>query len=398
MFKLKRMTYEKKRVSLMNRLPAIEDLRTLAKKRMPHVAEAYMETGTDSEHSLQRNTDAFSAVTITPRFLNGQLKPNIMAHLFGQDYDAPFGIAPIGLTGLMWPRAEIFFAQAAATYNIPMCLSTLATETPESVSSHVGGNGWFQLYTPKEMDMTKTLLKRGSDAGFKTLVITIDIPIPSRRQRTKRAGLQTPPKLTPHFLWQGITHPSWSLATVRRGLPKLRTIEQYSDFKSMMSVGSFVADQMGGNLSWDYVDKIRNLWDGPVVLKGIMHEEDAAKAVQIGFDGIVVSNHGARQFDGCPSSLSVLSGIANEVGGKTKVIFDSGIRSGLDIMKAIALGADFVLAGRSYLYGVGALGSIGPFHTTEILMGELKNAMIQVGIERLDQIQDLRCETHQLMS
>lgn len=391
------MSYEDRRVKLMNRLPAIEDLRLLANKRMPLVAKAYMETGTDSEHSLQRNLDAFKSISITPRFLNGQLNPQIKTQLFGQEYAAPFGIAPIGLTGLMWPRAEIYFAQAAATYNIPMCLSTLATETPEAVSKHLGNNGWFQLYTPKDMAMCKTLLERAKGANFKTLVITIDIPVPSRRQRTKRAGLQTPPKITPQFIWQGITHPVWSMATLRRGLPKLRTVEEYSDFKSMMSVGSFVSDQMGGNLSWEYVDKIRQLWNGPVVLKGIMHEEDAAKAVQIGIDGIVVSNHGARQFDGCPSSLSVLSTIAKEVGGKTSIIFDSGIRSGLDIMKAIALGADFVLAGRSYLYGVGALGSIGPYHTTEILIGELKNSMIQVGIERLDQIRSLRCQMTQLM-
>lgn len=376
-------------VKLMNHLPAIEDLRKRARKRMPFVSQEYMEAGTDNEVSLQRNVDAFSKVSITPQFLKGSLKPNIKTTLFGQTYDAPFGIAPIGLTGLMWPKAEIYFAKAASKYNIPMSLSTVATETPESVSPHVGNNGWFQLYTPKEIELTNVLLNRVKSAGFKTLVITIDIPVPSGRQRTKRAGMVMPPKITPNFIWQGITHPAWSFGTIKRGLPRLRTVQDFSGFKSMMSVGAFVSEQLGGNLSWEYVSQIKDLWDGPVILKGIMHKEDALKAVELGFDGIVISNHGGRQFDGCPSSLSVLHEIAFEIKGKISIIFDSGIRTGLDIMKAIALGADFVLCGRAYLYGVGALGEIGPEHTTKILMNELKNAMIQVGIQTMDQLRNL---------
>jgi len=383
------MSYEKKMVKLMNRLPAIEDLRLKARKRMPFVSQEYMEAGTDNEVSLQRNLDSFSTVSIKPKFLKGSLKPNIKTTLFGQTYNAPFGIAPIGLTGLMWPKAEIYFAKAAVKYNIPMSLSTVATETPESVSKHVGNNGWFQLYTPKEIDLTKALLERVKAAGFKTLVITVDIPVPSGRQRTKRAGLQMPPKITANFIWQGIKHPAWSIGTIKRGLPRLRTVQDYSEFKSMMSVGAFVTEQLGGNLSWDYVSQIRDLWDGPVILKGIMHKEDALKAVHLGFDGIVISNHGARQFDGCPSSLSALQEISPAIKGKTAIIFDSGIRTGLDIMKAIAMGADFVLCGRAYLYGVGALGEIGPEHTTKILSNELKNAMIQVGIESMEHLKSL---------
>lgn len=376
-------------VQLLNRLPAIEDLRIKARKRMPLVAQEYMEAGTDKEVSLLRNLDAFSKLSITPRFLKGALRPDIKTTVFDQSFDAPFGIAPIGLTGLMWPKAEVYFAKAAAKYNIPMCLSTLATETPETVSEYVGDNGWFQLYTPKELELTTLLLKRVKVAGYKTLVITIDIPVPSGRQRTKRAGLQMPPKMTPNFLWQGATHPTWSIATLKRGLPKLRTVQDFSGFKSMMSVGAYVEEQLGGNLSWKYVSQIRDLWDGPVILKGIMHKEDALKAVALGIDGIVISNHGARQFDGCPSSLSALQEIAPMVKGKTTIIFDSGIRRGLDIMKAIAIGADFVLCGRAYLYGVGALGEIGAEHTTQILINELKNAMIQVGIETMDQMRAL---------
>jgi len=383
------MSYEKKMVKLMNQMPAIEDLRIRARQRMPFVSQEYMEAGTDNEVSLQKNLDAFSKVDIRPKFLKGALNPKIETSLFGQNYDMPFGIAPIGLTGLMWPKAEIYFAKAAVKYNIPMCLSTVATETPETLSKYIGQNGWFQLYTPKEIEITKVLLDRVKLAGFKTLVITIDIPLPSGRQRTKRAGLQMPPKITPNFIWQGITHPAWSIATIKRGLPRLRTVQEFSGFKSMMSVGAFVSEQLGGNLSWDYVSQIKELWEGPVILKGLMHKEDANKAADLGFDGIVISNHGARQFDGCPSALSVLHDIAAEIKGRTTIIFDSGVRTGLDIMKAIEMGADFVLCGRAYLYGVGALGEIGPEHTTQILAKELKNAMVQVGIETMDQLMEL---------
>ncbi len=383
------MSYEKKAMSLMNKYPAISDLRKKAHQRIPLVAKEYMETGTDDDDTLNQNRIALKKIKFKPRFLKGSLAPSIETNLFGKKYDFPFGIAPIGLTGLMWPNIEIILAKAAKTYNLPFCLSTLATETPERVGPHMGNNGWFQLYTPKEKHLAYKLLERAKNSGFHTLVITIDIPIPSRRQRTKRAGLQTPPKITPNFIWQGITHPQWALATLKRGLPSLRTIAEHSEFKDMMSVEKFVAKQMGGNLSWDYVVDLKNQWDGPVLLKGIMHEADAIKAVELGFDGIFVSNHGGRQFDGALSPIEVLPKIVEAVGGKTTICFDSGVRSGLDILRALSLGADMVFLGRAFLYGVSALGKYGAAHTIQILNGELQNAMINLGIESLEEIRAL---------
>lgn len=380
------MSYEKHRQKLLNKYPAIEDLMWKAKKRIPKVSWAYLQTGTGREELLQKNLDAFKSVTFKPQFCLGAMNPKIETELFGQQLSAPFGIAPIGLTGLMWPRAEVIFAKAAKKHAIPMCLSTLATETPETVGPHVGDMGWFQLYPPNDKAMRSKLLERAKKAGFQKLVITIDIPTPSRRERTKRAGLRTPPKITPGFIWQGITHPQWSFNTLKNGLPRLRTIEAYSEFNSMMSVGAYVKDQMGVNLTWDYCEEVINEWDGPVLIKGIMHPKDAEMAIEIGAAGIIISNHGGRQFDGAPSALEMLPEIVSVAKGETAILFDSGVRSGLDILRALSLGAEFVLLGRAFLYGVAALGKNGAEHVIEILKSDLKNNMSQIGIENLNEV------------
>lgn len=353
---------------------------------MPAVGWEYLITGTGRESLVYRNIHDFDNIILTPQFCKGPLNPQTKTTLFGQSYTAPFGIAPVGLTGLMWPRAEVMLAQAAAKHQIPFTLSTLATETPETVGPHAGNMGWFQLYPPREPDLRKILLDRAWNSGFRTLMITADVPTPSRRERTKRAGMGIPPKITPRFIWQGITHPAWTWGTLKNGLPKLRTVATYSEFQTMMSVGEFVEGQLGGNLSWEYCRQIRDEWQGPILVKGLLHPRDAETAVEIGMDGVVVSNHGARQFDGAPSAIKALPEIVAAVKGKTSILMDSGVRSGLDILKALSLGADFVFLGRAFIYGVAALGKNGAEHVIEILSGDLKNNMSQLGIEDLDQL------------
>lgn len=372
----------------MNRYPAVADLRKRAHRRMPLVAREYMETGTDEDEALRRNREALQAIRFHPEFLKGSMRPRLETSLLDRTYAFPFGIAPVGLTGLMWPKAEVYFAQAARKYQIPFCLSTLATETPESLAPHLGEQGWFQLYTPREEEMAFQLLDRAKQSGFHTLVITVDIPMPSRRQRTKRAGLRIPPRLSLELLWQGMTHPIWSMATLRRGLPRLRTIEDIPGFNEMMSVGAFMSEQMGGNLSWEYVERLKAYWKGPCLLKGIMAPADVEEALKRGCDGIILSNHGARQFDGALSPLEVLPAARTLTEGKVPLLMDSGLRSGLDILRALALGADFVLLGRAFLYGVAALGKWGPEHVIRILSEEMVNNMMQLGIEDLKQLPD----------
>jgi len=380
------MDYQSQRSKLLDKYPAISDLATKAKRRMPPVAWAYLETGTTNEDLLARNMDKFKEIILTPKFLKGELNPIIETELFGKTYAAPIGIAPIGLSGLMWPRAEMMLAETSKAFNIPYCLSTVAAETPETLSPYIGNNGWFQLYPPREPELRRKILRRAKDAGFKALIITADIPTPSRRERTKRAGMTITSKITPRFIWEGITHPRWTIESLRNGLPRLRTVEEYPEFMKMISVGKFVKEQQKFNLSWDYCKEVRDEWDGPIIIKGLLHPADALEAVSIGMDGIVVSNHGARQFDGAPASIEALPKVVSAVKGKIKIIFDSGIRNGLDVLRAMALGADFTLAGRAFIYGVGALGKYGGHHAADILIEDLKNNMTQLGIESLSEL------------
>ena len=377
------MAYDKYKKQLFNQYPAILDLAKKAKKRVPKVSWEYLESGTGHESLIKRNLEAFEKIKFTPRFCKGVLKPAIATRILGKTYNSPFGIAPVGLTGLIWPRTEAYLAAAARHYQIPYTLSTVATETPETIGPIVGDMGWFQLYPPKEMKLCKNILKRAKTAGFHTLLITADVPMAGRRERTKRAGLRMPPKITPELIWQGITHPAWTVATLKRGLPRLRTIEAYTDYKDMKFVSGYVGNRLGGTLDWNYCKAIKDIWQGPVVIKGILHSKDAEKAVDIGLDGVLVSNHGGRQFDGAIAAIDALRAIAKTINGRAAVLFDSGIRNGLDIMRALSLGADFVLLGRSFIYGVAAIGQYGGHHVTELLMDDLKNNMVQLGIEQL---------------
>ena len=380
------MSYEKYKTKYFNKYPAIQDLEAKAQKRLPFVAWEYLNTGTGRESLTKRNIEIFDSITFTPQFCKGILQPNIETKVLGQSFKAPFGIAPVGLTGLMWPKAEVILAKTAKKHQIPFTLSTVATETPETVGPHVGNMGWFQLYPPKNRELRQKILKRAKDAGFHTLLVTADVPMASRRERVKRAGMQMPPKITPQLIWQGITHPTWTLKTLERGLPTLRTIESYTAYKNMKFVSGFVGNRLGGTLSWEYCKELREEWEGSLVLKGVLHPKDAEKAVEIGFDGIVVSNHGGRQFDGALTSIEALPSIVEAIKGKTAILFDSGLRTGLDIMRALSLGAEFVLLGRAFLYGIGALGNHGGDHVVEILMDDLKNNMVQLGVEKIAEI------------
>ena len=234
--------------------------------------------------------------------------------------------------------------------------------------------------------MRQSLLKRAKAAGFTTLLVTADVPMASRRERTKRAGLSIPPKITPKMIWEGITHPTWSYYTLLNGIPRLRTVESYTNNSDMKFVSGFVGNRLGGTLDWEYCKELKAEWDGPVVLKGVLHPEDAIRAVEIGLDGVGVSNHGARQFNGAPSAIEALPAIVEAVGNKTTIIFDSGVRNGLDIMRALSLGADFVLLGRAFIQSVAALGKYGGDHATEILMDDLKNNMVQLGVENIAEL------------
>ncbi len=370
--------------------PAISDLRRRARRRVPRSIWAFLEGGTGDDQSVQRNLEGLANITLLPRLLKGKFDPTIETTLFGQVYKAPFGVAPVGLSGAIWPQAECLLAAMAAKYRIPYTLSTLAGETPEAVGPFASDMGWFQLYPPRDRQIREDLLTRVKAHGFRVMVVTADVPMPSRRESMTRAGLRMPPVITPRFVLQAALCPAWTLATLQAGLPRLKTMEKYANSTQLSDLLPFVAQNIGGSLSWEYLKEVRDLWEGPLVVKGLLHPADAEQALAIGVDGIQVSNHGGRQFNGSPAAIDALPAIVDVVRGRAAVLFDSGIRSGLDIMRAVALGADFVLLGRAFQYGVAALGSGGGDLVTEILIADLKNNMSQIGCASLTELRGMR--------
>lgn len=375
-------------VPLMDRFPSISDLESRAKRRIPTFAWEYLASGTGDESLIDRNVSAMADVQFVPEFLKGPMEPVVETELFGISYAAPIGIAPIGMTGLIWPGADAALAAAAVECRIPYTLSTVATEKPEVAGPAAHGMGWFQLYPPKIDELRIDIVKRAQDSGFTTMVVTADIPWPSRRERQRKAQIRLPPVIGPTLIAQAGLRPAWTKALLQNGMPHFRTLESYSETSAMRDVAGFVGASLGNTLSWEYLEAVRAQWDGPMVVKGILSPDDAQRCVDAGADGVQVSNHGARQLDGAIAGIHALPAIVEKVGSQTKVLFDSGIRSGLDVARALALGADFVFCGRAFMFGLGALGPAGVPHAFQILNEGLINTLHQTGCERIDQLAD----------
>jgi len=370
--------------SIMDRFPSIGDLERRAKWRIPSFAWTYLESGTGDDVTRDHNLAAMREVRFQPQLLKGPLEPDVSRTLFDVAYNAPIGIAPVGLTGLIWPGADAALAQTAATSQIPYVVSTVATTSPELAGERSKGMGWFQLYPPRDNELRKDLIERAARAGLTTLAVTADVPIASRRERQRKAGIRVPPKIGPALIAQTASRPAWALALRRHGMPRFVGLEPYLDSATMKNTAGFVGASLGGTLSWDYLSELRQAWDGPLVVKGILDPEDAIRCIDCGSDAVWVSNHGGRQLDGSVASINALPKIAERVQKQVPILFDSGIRDGLDIARAIALGADFCFAGRPFLFGLGALGDGGAQHALDILVEGLTNTMHQVGVESLD--------------
>jgi len=367
--------------ALADRYPAIEDLRARARGRIPHFAWEYLDSGTGLETSLALNRSALDAVQLTPRFLRDPVAPDLSTTVFGLTYSAPFGIAPIGLSGLMWPGSEFMLARAARAANIPFSLSTVAAENPEPVAAEADGNGWFQLYSLSDTKSEADILRRAAQAGFRVLLVTVDVPGPSARERQRKAGFHPRQKMNAGRIAQILARPAWAIATARKGAPGFPLLASYVENPTLPRIATYIAEHTS-RTSVEHLKRVRDLWKGPMVVKGVLSEDDAEASIALGADGIVVSNHGARQIDAAPASIDALAVIAPKVKGRTAILFDSGVRTGLDIARALALGADFVLAGRAFMYGVCALGEPGAALVHEILRADLVSNMVQLGCAR----------------
>ena len=364
--------------------PSIEHLRERARQRLPRFAFEYLEGGCFSNLNLQRNTDEIREVRLRPWYLRDYPGSNLKTEIFGQTYDAPFGVSPIGLQGLMWPKATEILAKAAHQHNLPFILSTVATASIETVAELTEGRAWFQLYHPAEDELRDKLLDRAAEAGFPVLVILADTPTFAYRPKEIKNGLSIPPRMSLRNVIQMMMHPTWSFSQLGAGAPEFKTMKPYlPKGLSMKHLGLFMNRTFSGRLNPDKIRALRDRWKGKLVVKGVVTEEDAETALSLGADGFIVSNHGGRQLDAGQSTIEPLTHLAKKFGGRTTVMMDSGIRSGPDVACAIASGAQFTFMGRSFMYGVSALGQGGGDHTMIMLKRQLQQVMEQVGCERV---------------
>jgi len=371
-------------MDLHARFPAIADLKARARARIPHFVWEYLDSATGTEATQRRNRQALDGVLLRPAILQGEFTPALSTRLFGAEMPLPFGIAPVGMSGLIWPGAECLLAAAAARLDLPYCLSTVASRTPEDLAPHLGGHAWFQIYPPRDPGIRADMLRRARDAGFGTLILTADVPAPSRRERQTRSGLTQPPRLTPRLMSQVLRRPAWALGTLRQGMPRMRLIESYSDNRAALPSTAHIGYLLRTSPDWDYLRALREAWTGPLIVKGVLLPDDARKLEAEGVDAIWVSNHAGRQFDAAPATIEVLPAI--RAATALPLIFDGGIEGGLDILRALALGADFVMLGRAWHYALAALGPRGPDHLAEVLSRDLSANMSQIGARRLSDL------------
>ncbi len=365
--------------------PSIDFLREKAKKRIPGFAFDYLEGGCNEEVNLRKNTSELREVELIPDYLSKHTKSELKTELFGHTYDAPFGIAPIGLQGLIWPKTPEILAKAAFEHNIPFILSTVSTASIESISEITHGRAWFQLYHPAENSLRDKLVQRAEAAHCPVLVILCDVPSFGFRYNDIRNGLGMPPKMTLRNMLQIIGKPNWALRTLLHGQPGFANLKPYMPKNiDLKQLGLFMNETFSGRLNEEKIKPIRDMWKGKLVLKGVASELDAERAVKLGLDGIIISNHGGRQLDAGQSTIKNLPNIKTKYGDKIKVMIDSGLRSGPDVARAMASGADFTFMGRSFMYGAAALGEKGGDHTISILKAQLLQVMEQICCERIE--------------
>ncbi|MEF3049111.1 alpha-hydroxy acid oxidase [Pseudotabrizicola sp. L79] len=371
-------------MSGLNRAASIDDLRTIAKRRIPRFAFDLVDGGAESERNLRRNVEAFEEVELTPRYMVDVSQIDTKATMFGQTYNQPFGMAPIGMLNVFWPDADLTLAHLCKRENIPYVASSASSTRLESLAEAADGNGWFQLYVSSNKTVTEGLISRAESAGYDVLMVTADVPAAGKRDRDIRNQLSVPFRFTPEVILQLVSNPTWALASLKHGRPN---IANYADLlQGATSYADVQKTLITPGFTWDDLARLRARWKGRLLVKGVLHPDDARRCAEVGCDGIVVSNHGGRQVAFGPPTIEALPPIAEAAGGRMKIILDSGIRRGADLIRAKALGADFAFAGRALAYGVGAGAARGADRAMEILKLELVRALGQLGATSFDTV------------
>mgnify|MGYP001075698439 FL=1 len=380
------------RLALLRQYPTAFDLRARARKRMPNFAFEYMDGGAGEDTNIKRNWAALDAVELAPRYGRVISPPPADTKLFGRSYAAPIGIAPIGGPGTAFPGAEAHLARAAQAARIPYTLGVLSGIEVEKAAELAPDVLWYQLYRFSNNDhkIGLDLVRRAQVVGVQALVLTIDTPVRTIRPREVRSGIVNPFKLTMRLRLDAMTSPSWLYALSQAGIPRFVSLRQYMPANiSLADAAAFIRREQGGAFTWEEIAKYRDHWKGPLVLKGVLHPADAERAVAMGIDGLFVTNHGGRQIEALPTSIDALPAIRAAVGKKATLIFDSGIRSGIDVARAIACGADAAFAGKSFLWSLGALGAKGPGHLINVYSDDLRATLGQLGCANVDDLANI---------
>jgi (S)-mandelate dehydrogenase len=364
-----------------------DDIRVLARKRLPRIAFDFIDGGVDGEAGLERNRAAFDRYKLLPRYLIDVANRSQVVKLFGHDYASPFGISPMGIAGFFRPGADLMLARAAARFDIPYIMSSASCDSIEAAIAEAPKTTWFQIYGTRDPHITLDLVRRAKALGVRVLLMTVDTPVMGKRERNIRNGFRRPMKMTPSVILQGLSRPGWTYRYLTKG--GIPTMENWRPYAPAGANANAIADLYGEQTpapaqTWSIFEQVRKAWDGPLVVKGVMHPADALKCLELGANGIMVSNHGGRQLDSAPGSIDMLPAIADAVGGRMEVLIDSGFRRGSDVGKALCLGAKAAFFGRPAMFGVAAGGETGAGEVINIMRQEISLLMGQLGWTDLD--------------
>jgi L-lactate dehydrogenase (cytochrome) len=363
------------------RAATVEDLRRIAKRRLPGGVFDYIDGGAEDERTLAANSRAFAETGFRPRVLRGLAGVDTSAAILGKPLDYPLVLAPTGFTRIADPQGELAVARAAARARLPYTLSTLGTRSIEEVRAASDGRLWFQVYAWRDRGLVREMIERAAAAKYEALMLTVDTAVFGRRERDVRRGFTLPPKIGLRTFVDGALHPAWTLAFVRSEPIRFANVvgRDVGDGASPVTLADYVNRQFDPGLSWKDIEWLRSVWAGPIIVKGIQTVDDAVIAADAGAEAIALSNHGGRQLDGAPAPFSLVAPVANAVGGRTEILCDGGVRRGSDIVKAVAAGATAAMAGRAYLYALGAAGERGVERVLEWFRADMVRTMSLIG-------------------
>ena len=362
------------------KIHSLEDARKLAKKRLPKMFFDFVDGASGDEKLCELNSSALDQIRLEPKVLRNVERRNLSKEFFKIKYDLPFGFAPMGMCNLTWPGADTMLAKESVINNVPTCVSMASSTSLEKMFELSKGNSWLQLYIFQDENFVMELIERAEKTGYKVLILTVDVPIQFRRAKDDKNGFTVPFKIGPKQFFDFATHPNWSISTLLYGIPKPM------NYETSKKGNKFVRSESRGSTDWNTLKRIRNAWKGKLIVKGVMSEQDAIKIKEAGADGIQVSNHGGRQLESATSAINALPLIRKALGKEFPLLFDSGIRSGGDIVRALAFGADYVMIGRPLMYAIGADGAKGLRKILNIIKGELSTTLGLVGLTDINEI------------